>query len=275
MLDEHIAWSSLEGIAYAAEDEAETRIIGTTIVAPNGYRFVHHGDRRFRSASTVKIPIMIEIYREIDRGTLSPDQSITLTNADKTPGSGVLKHMHEGIPLTVDDLMSLMISISDNTATNMLIDLAGLDQINATMRELGMTGSELNRKMKGVPSQPGDPENWATPDDYARVLATILDGTAASVASCACMLEMLGRQDNDRRIARYLPKTGGVRWGSKTGTIGDATNDVGFIEVNGKRLILSFFCEGFVNTHLAEQAIGEMSRAAMIASGLVEPLPID
>jgi beta-lactamase class A len=275
VLDEEIAWSSLEGIAYVAEDEVETRIIGTTIVAPNGYRFVRHGDRRFRAASTVKIPIMIEIYRKIDRGTLSPDQFIALTNADKTPGSGVLQHMHEGLPLSADDLMSLMISISDNTATNMLIDLAGLDQINATMRELGMTGSELNRKMKGVPSQPGDPENWATPDDFARVLATILDGTAASAASCARMLEMLGRQDNDRRIARYLPKTDGVRWGSKTGTIGDATNDVGFIEVNGKRLILSFFCEGFVNTHLAEQAIGEMSRAAMIASGLVEPLPVD
>jgi beta-lactamase class A len=275
MLDEHIAWSSLEGIAYVAEDEVETRIIGTTIVAPNGYRFVRHGDRRFRSASTVKIPIMIEIYRKIDRGTLSPDQSIVLTSADKAPGSGVLQHMHDGLTLTIDDLMSLMISISDNTATNMMIGLAGLDQINATMRELGMTGSELNRKMKGVPSHPGDPENWATPNDYARVLATILDGTAASAASCGRMREMLGRQDNDRRIARYLRKTDGVRWGSKTGTIGDATNDVGFIEVNGKRLILSFFCEGFINTHLAEQAIGEMSRAAMIASGLVEPLPVD
>jgi beta-lactamase class A len=275
LTDADLAWAAVEEVANSATDEDRRGIIGCTIVGPDGYRFERHSDRRFRSASTVKIPIMIEIYRGIDLGTLSPDQSLTLTDADKTPGSGVLQYMHEGLPLTIDDLLSLMISISDNTATNMLIDLAGLDQINATMRGLGMTNSELNRKMKGVPSQPGDPENWATPDDYARVLATILDGTAASAVSCSRMREMLGRQDNDRRIARYLPKTEGVHWGSKTGTIGDATNDVGFIEVNGQRLILSFFCEGFVNTHLAEQAIGEMSWAAMIASGLVEPLPVD
>jgi beta-lactamase class A len=273
--DKHLAWSSLEGVANCATDEDRIGIIGCTVVGPDGYRFERHSDRRFRSASTVKIPIMIEIYRQIDRGVISPDQLITLTDADRTPGSSWLQYLHEGIEFTVDDLMILMISISDNTATNMLIDLAGIDQINATMQELGMINSVLGRKMKGVPSQPGNPENWATPDDYALVIAKILDGTAASAASCARMIEMLGRQDNDRRIARYLPKTDEVKWGSKSGTVGNAVNDVGFIEANGQRLILSFFCEGMHDVHVAEKAIGEMSREAMIASGLVEPLAVD
>jgi beta-lactamase class A len=268
-------WSSIEGVAYSATDEDRIGVIGCTIVGPDGYRFERHSDRRFLSASTVKIPIMIEVYRQIDRGALSPDQILKLTDADRAPGSSWLQYLHEGIEFTVDDLMTLMISISDNTATNMLIDLAGLAQINATMRDLGMTGSVLGRKMKGVPSQPGEPENWATPDDYALVIGSILDGTAASAVSCARMIEMLGRQSNDRRISRYLPKTDGVKWGSKTGTVGNTTNDVGFIEANGQRLILSFFCEAMHDVHIAEKAIGEMSRYAMIASGLVEPLEVD
>jgi beta-lactamase class A len=273
--DADFVWSSIEGVAYNATDEDRIGIIGCTIVGPDGYRFERHSDRRFRSASTVKIPIMIEVYRQIDRDALSPDQLIKLTDADRTPGSSWLQYLHEGIEFTVDDLMTFMISISDNTATNILIDLAGLEQINATMRDLGMIGSELGRKMKGVPSQPDQPENWATPDDYALAIASILDGTAASAASCDRMIEMLGRQSNDRRIARYLPKTDGVKWGSKTGTVGNVVNDVGFIEANGQRLILSFFCEGMHDVHVAEQAIGEMSREAMIASGIVEPLEVD
>jgi beta-lactamase class A len=271
----HMAWSSLERVAYVATDEDRIGVIGCTVIGPDGYRFERHSDRRFRSASTVKIPIMIEVYRQIDRGLITPDQLLPLTDADRTPGSSWLQYLHAGIAFTVDDLVTLMISISDNTATNMLIDLVGIERVNATMRDLGMTGSELGRKMKGVPSPPGQPDNWATPDDYALVIASILDGTAASAASCARMIEMLTRQANDRRIARYVPKIDGVRWGSKTGTVGDAVNDVGFIEANGTRLILSFFCEGMHDVHVAEQAIGEMSREAMIASNLVEPLAVD
>src|SRR5829696_3865391 len=96
------AWSSIEGVAYNATDEDRIGIIGCTIVGPDwetppgggrwprgpeGVRFERHSDRRFRSASTVKIPIMIEVYRQIDRGALSPDQLIKLTDADRTPGS--------------------------------------------------------------------------------------------------------------------------------------------------------------------------------------------
>src|SRR5215211_4808781 len=175
MTEAHHHWSSIEGVAYSATDEDRIGIIGCTIVGPDGYRFERHSDRRFRSASTIKIPIMIEVYRQIDWGALSPDQLIKLTDADRTPGSSWLQYLHEGIEFTVDDLMTLMISISDNTATNMLIDLVGIEQVNATMRELGMTGSELGRKMKGVPSPPGQPDNWATPDDYALVIASILN----------------------------------------------------------------------------------------------------
>jgi beta-lactamase class A len=267
-----IDWSELDRILAEADSRGGT--VGASIFAPNGERFSRHGERKFRAASTIKIPVMIEIYRKIDRGEFSAEQVVALTAGDICPGSGILQDMHEGMELTIDDLISLMISISDNTATNMLIDLAGMDQVNATMRELGMTASELNRKMKGVPSPPGAPENWATPDDFARSIASILDGAAASAKSCERMITMLGRQDNERRIARYLPKTETIRWGSKTGTIGDATNDVGFVEADGRQLIMSFYGEGFLNMFFAEQAIGELSRAAMIATRLLEPLPV-
>jgi beta-lactamase class A len=265
-------WVTIEQVAQRAEANGGT--IGIALHGPEDVRYSRHGDRQFRAASTVKIPIMIEIYRQIDRGERSLADRYTLRGTDKTPGSGILKHMHDGIELTLDDLIHLMISISDNTATNILIDLAGMDRVNATMRELGMTNSTLGRKMMGKPASGDTPENLATPDDYVTVLQAILDGRAASQTSCEQMTEMLQRQTNARRIARYLPDTDdelnerGIRWGSKTGTIKGVTNDAGFVTTDQGTLILAVYCENLLDHHLAEQAIGDISRAALNATGV-------
>ena len=120
----------------------------------NGEPFTHHGvDRRFRAASTVKIPIMIELYRQIDQGQPALADPYVLRPEDHAVGSGVLLHLHDGLALTLNDLIYLMISISDNTATNILIDLAGMDRVNATMQDLDMANSTLGRTMKGRPAQ--------------------------------------------------------------------------------------------------------------------------
>ncbi|MGH2559949.1 MAG: serine hydrolase [Thermomicrobiales bacterium] len=263
-----------QNVARAAEQaEANGGSIGVAAIGPDGASWNRQGDRHFRAASTVKIPIMVEIYRQIDAGERSLTDPYTLTRADKAPGSGVLLHLHDGIELTLDDLLHLMISISDNTATNVLIDLAGMERVNATMRDLGMTASVLCRKMRGKPAPPGDPENWATPDDYARAIQAILGNTAASAASCGRMVEKLQRQQNARRIARYLPPDDDrVRWGSKTGTVGEVTNDVGFVTTDRGTLILAVFTAALPDTHAAELAIGEISRAALTTCGI---LPLD
>lgn len=261
-------WSAVEEVARTAETNGGT--IGITAIGPHGEQYHRHGDRRFRAASTVKIPIMVALFRQVDAGGRSLADRYELRRADKAPGSGVLRHLHDGLALTLDDLIHLMISISDNTATNILIDLAGMERVNAAMRDLGMAGSVLARKMQGKPAAPGEPENWATPDDYARAVQAILDLTAASAASCEKMIEMLRRQENARRIARHLPRDDDrVRWGSKTGTVGDATNDVGFVTTNHGSLVIAVFTAGLPDTHAAEQAIGDVTRATLAVSGVL------
>ncbi|MDQ3692826.1 MAG: class A beta-lactamase-related serine hydrolase [Chloroflexota bacterium] len=263
-------WTELESTARAAE--ASGGSVGFAIVAPDGETLARNGDRRYGAASTVKIPLMVELYRQLDRGERALDDQYRLRHDDLAAGSGVLLHLHEGIELTLGDLVYLMISISDNTATNVLIDLAGMERVNATMRSLGMVDSTLGRKMKGRPAEADEEENWATPNDYATVVGAILDGAAATAESCARMVDMLEKQQNKRRIARYLPEAEGIRWGTKTGSVLGVTNDVGFV-ISGKgRLIVSVFCENLPDQHAGEQVIGEISRAAMKTTGIAAPL---
>lgn len=263
-------WSEVEGLIRHAERGGGT--VGVSIRPPTGAPFVHHGDRQFRAASTVKIPIMIEIYRQVDHGMRSLEERFVLRDEDQAAGSGVLLHLHAGMELTLNDLVYLMISISDNTATNVLIEMAGMDAVTRTMASLGMTQSTLGRMMKGRPAQGDEQENWATPDDYATVIAALLDKRAASPEACDEMIAMLERQQCTSRISRYLPDDERVRWGSKTGQITGVSNDVGFIASDRGTLILSIFCEDLPDPHVGEKFIGDVARAAMMATGVVDPL---
>jgi len=141
----NVDWSQVEAAIRTAEATGTT--VGAAIVAPSAGRFGHNADRRFVAASTIKIFVMIELYRQIDAGTHSPGERRVLRVEDRARGSGVMLHLHEGMEFTLNDLCYLMMSISDNTATNMLIDLFGMERINATMRALGMRQSALERKM--------------------------------------------------------------------------------------------------------------------------------
>ncbi len=259
-------WSQVEDAVSKAESLGG---VGVSIIAPDGSRWEHNGQRKFRAASTMKIPLMIEIYRQVDRGERSLEDIIPLKPEDKAIGSGVLLHLHDGIELTLRDLVYLTMSISDNTSTNMLIRMATMNAVNETMRDLGMNGSNLGREMKGRPAIEGEEENWALPDDYATVIEALLDKRTASAQSCDEMITMLERQQNPRRIARHLPEDDSIRWGTKTGSIKGVTNDVGFVTTPKGTLILAVFTDAMPDQHTAEQIIGDISRAAMLDTGIL------
>ena len=259
-------WSPLETAVAEAEEHAS---VGVAVIGPDGSTWSHNGAQRFQAASTVKIGIMVEIFRKIERGALALDDVYTLDRADKTPGSGVLTHMHSGIQLTLADILYLMMSISDNTATNYLIDLGEFAAINATMQDLGMEHSVLARKMAGRSAENPDLENWAAPDDYARAIQTMLAGSAASLASCAAMLAILEQQQNGRRIGRNVPKEEGYRWGSKTGSLDGVCNDVGFITTPAGTLVIAVFTSAIADQIAGEQIIADITAAALDATGLV------
>src|SRR5947209_12137210 len=135
-------------VAEAAARWSGKGLIGVSVRSLSGDSWGLDDQRPFVAASTIKIPVMITLFQQIDAGKLQLHDVVRL-GADRVPGSGILQHVHDGMELTVDDLCTLMISISDNTATNLLTDLVGMEQVNQTMRNLGMVNSAMNRRMLG------------------------------------------------------------------------------------------------------------------------------
>jgi beta-lactamase class A len=136
-----------------------------------------------------------------------------------------------------------------------------MDAVNATMRELGLKESILGRPMRGRPANPDEQENLATPSEFAHLIGTILDGTAASAESCMGMLEMLKLQSNDKRIGRFVPE--GMVWGSKTGSYTTVVNDVGFVMTKDGPLIVSVFAEDVADVVTGEVIISAITRALL------------
>lgn len=249
--------------------EAGAKRIGVSISRGGQPLFRHRAAEQFIAASTVKVPLMIELYRQVDRGERRLSDMIIVTEDMMAVGSGVLLHIHPGIALTLQDLIYLMVSISDNTATNILIDLAGMGRVNAAMHSLGMTDSNLGRPMKGRAAIDDEVENLATADDYVHAIDAILNGTVASAASCESMLDMLRKQQNRRRIARFLPESSDIVWGTKTGSVPNIANDVGFVRTQMSGVTIAIFTEGFALQVEAEEAIGTIAFQGIIAAGVL------
>jgi len=260
-------WSAVEALADDAEGAGG--VVGVGIHGAEGELFSRHGDRRFRAASTIKVPIMIEAYRQIDRGALALDDRYSLRDEDRIPGSGVLSHLHAGLELALADLLSLMIAASDNTATNLVLDRIGLDPVNSTMQSLGMKNSVLGRRILGHLPKPGDPENWATPRDFARAIHAIVANEAAEPESCVQMLATLEQQGEIRRISRFLPAAPDIRWGTKPGDLPGVINDVGFVSSDRGTLSMAVFCENLPDLDVAERTIGLIAREALSVTGIV------
>jgi beta-lactamase class A len=266
-------WATVEALARDAE--GPDGVVGVAVFGAAGELFARHGERRFHAASTIKVPIMIEAYRQIEAGLLDPDDTHVLRDEDRVPGSGVLSHLHAGLELTVRDLINLMITVSDNTATNLVLERIGLDAVNATMPSLGMRDSILGRPMLGRLPKAGEPENWATPRDFARCVQAIVNNEAAGAVSCAHVMETLQLQTGSRRISRFLELAlaggAGIIWGTKPGDLPGVFNDVGFVTTERGTLSMAIFCEHLSDLDTAERAIGEIARAALAVTGIASP----
>ncbi len=200
----------------------------------------------YPAASTIKLPILFEVFRQAAGGAFRLTDIRILRADDVVPGSGILKDLTPGIALTIRDLAMLMIVLSDNTATNMLIDLVGLDAVNASAVNLGLHGTRLAFKLFKAPD--GPPRNVSTPADLGRLMALIAERRVLTPATCDEMLGILGRQHftdlTTRRIPEYdgfleADKTPVVSVASKSGSIRGTRNDVAFVQAHGRRYVIA------------------------------------
>lgn len=193
-----------------------------------GCALMHNENEPLIAASVIKVPIMVEAFRQFEEGILSPDDVHVLRDAEKMPSCGALNRMHDGLEVSLRDLVELMIVLSDNTATNILIDLLGKDNINATLRSLGITRSVLRRKLFDREAHLAGIENTVTARDMGLLLEKMYAGELVSEAASREMLEILRNQKLNGKMPFYL-KPRGIASAHKTGEDDGITHDVGIV----------------------------------------------
>jgi beta-lactamase class A len=158
------------------------------------------GDVPLVAASVIKIPIMVEAFRRIHAGALDPTAEVEIRPEHKMPSCGALTYMHDGLKPTLSDLITLMIILSDNTATNILIDKLGMANINRTIQALGCKDTVLGRKMLDSAAKKAGHDNWTTAADVAKVWKAIRDSKFGPR-----MMAMLSVQKNIFKLPAKLP----------------------------------------------------------------------
>ncbi len=178
-----------------------------------GESFAANGDMRFPTASLIKVAVMVEVHHQVAEGKLRRDTSVTLKESDKAGDEPVvLNQLHAGVPLTVADLLALMIAFSDNTATNLLVGLAGTANVDRRMVAYGLPNTKIFRPTFRDGHADVFPEEekefglgMTTPREIARLMELIADGKVVSRAACDEMLSVLEKQQDRAMIPRSLP----------------------------------------------------------------------
>jgi beta-lactamase class A len=232
-------------------------------------------DRQMDTMSVIKIPLMAEAFRQIEAGKFSLADRVTLTDAAKRPGTGIIRSLDPGVQLTVKDLLTLMVIVSDNTATdlmyekvggtepvNKLMDSWGLDSIRATgtadtwFKALRAAGSaeKFHREAK-------TPFGLSSPRDMGRLVEKLEKGEAVSKEASAQMLQIMRGQVYSSRLPRYVT---GYRIPHKTGDfLPYIGNDVGVLESPSRHVVMSVFTANHFGAGVnLEDAIGRVAQLA-------------
>ncbi|MGE5630568.1 MAG: serine hydrolase [Caulobacteraceae bacterium] len=179
------------------------------------------------SASVIKLPILVEAFHQMEKGAISKNDMVALCESDKMPFCGALSYMHNGLEVTVEDLCNLMIILSDNTATNMLIKLLGFDNINGYMRELGLKNSVLGRLLFDEEADKKGFRNIVSAEDIGMLYELMWEGKLVSPEASRQMLAILKQQQINHKIPTRLDEGGAVA--HKTGEDTGITHDTGIV----------------------------------------------
>jgi beta-lactamase class A len=253
-----------ETIARVAEEAGGTVAVSAVHV-PTGRRLERESGRSFPSASVIKLPILAALHVEAESGRLAWDETIRLTEECKVPGSGVLRELHAGTEVTLEDLARLMIVVSDNTSTNLLIDRIGTASVNEFLAGMGFGVTRLGRKMYDFAARDRGLENRCSAGEMTEMLVRLEQRRLVSADASEAMLRIMRRQAYVSKIPRLLPPDTPVA--NKTGEITGVSHDVGLIYAPGGAIALSVLTEGARDRVAAEDAIGRIARAVYGAWG--------
>ncbi len=211
----------------------------------------------FPQASAIKIPILMEVYKQAGAGRFNLTDLRRIEKQDKTPGSGILSELGDGtVQMTLRDLCVMMIVLSDNTATNMLIDLVGMANVNETLQSLGLKQTCLRRRMLDTAASLRGDENLSTPAEAARIMEILWRGEFVGRSVCDEVLEIL-KKPKTTAIISGLPA--GTTVASKPGGIPGATTEWAVVLLKNRPYVVAIM-ENYGIKQDASAAITDISR---------------
>lgn len=256
-----LLWSRMEDSVRAVVKETDA-VVGVAILDLTDQRaFYLNADATYPTASTIKIAVLAELYRQNERGSGAKLGDLYTVNAKDGVGTeGILQAMSAGVSrITNRDLALLMVSLSDNSATNVLIDRVGMDNVNAWLAQLGLERTRLRRHMLDVKAAQEGRENTATPRELVTMLRAIHEGRVFGKATTEEFTKMLSTQKSSY-IPRLLPVD--LTIANKPGSLDAVRNDAGIVFVPGRPFAIAVMTTFARDEIDAEQSIARIARAA-------------
>jgi beta-lactamase class A len=262
-----LLWKKLE----TRLEEIANRLDGVMGVAildlTDGRMLLHNADRVFPTASSIKIAILLELYRQDQearagaKGKARLDDIYAFDPKDLVEDSQIMAGLTAGVTrVTNRDLAQFTVAVSDNAATNVLIDRVGVQNVNATLRSLGLTKTMLRRKMIDIAAARRGDENVAAPQEMARLLEMIYKGKALNKELTDEFIKQLKTLKKDSYLSYELPA--GVELADKPGTLEAVRTDSGVVLAERRPFAISVMTAYDRDEKAAKRAISEIALEA-------------
>jgi beta-lactamase class A len=255
-----VLWQKLES-AIKDVDQHLDGVMGVAIEdLKTGDHFFLHENEVFAQASSIKITVLANLYLQAQQGKLKLTDLYTVQASDLVPDSDIMGGLTPGVTrITLRDLATMMVAVSDNSATNVLIDHVGMDNVNAMLDSLGLSHTRLLRKMMDLEAAKRGRENISTPREMLTLLADIYRGKLLDKESTEDFFKVLST-GKDSWIPRDLPAE--VKVANKPGSLEAVRNDSGIVFVEGRPYVICVMTAFLANERDGEQAISKISLAA-------------
>lgn len=220
-----------------------------------------NAEQPFPAASVIKLFILIEVYRRLEKGELKRDDMITIHDASRVGGAGVLRGFASPTYLPLIDLMNLMIVVSDNTASNILLSKVGFESVRGAITALGANHTRIERHFFDLQAIKEGRDNITTASDAVKALKCIAEPNEfLNEASRLEMRGMLSRQQFRAKLPAYFPDGGPVQILNKTGELPGMEHDVAIIETEGRLDYLAVFTNGWRENADGQRRVADIGR---------------
>jgi beta-lactamase class A len=260
---QEVLWQKLQA-AIRDIDKGLDGVLGVAVLdLTNGQKWSLNGEQVFPQASSIKIAVLAELYRQeqdSSSGKAKLSELYTVRESDLVADSDVLLGMTPGVTrVTYRDLASFMVTVSDNSATNILIDRIGMDNVNKFLDELGLGHTRLRRNMMDLKAASEGRENVATPLEMMALLEAIHHGKVLNKTLTEDYFKVLGMH-KDSMLLRGLPD--GTKAATKPGQLEGVRNESGIIFAKNRPFVLCIMSTYLRNEKAGEQAIADIATAA-------------